>query len=277
MLREYVDPVEWKHQAYGFRAGRSAVIPLTVVGVAICFSVLGLALALRPDSPAASVAESNTALAEPIIILPRGSDNDGSADEATVTSAISLAGEKSQGQKRLSSDATSNADAARETVVQKTNTVVDAPLLAEQSAELEAEATNTMDGAKTSVPTVSGNVQRKLLPDKDRGPSGPVSADFRKSLPEDGIDAVALRGENLMPKPTPRRTSQRVKSKSAADRSMKVSNDVRLRARPDNAAKAITVIRGGERVKVIECDEWCEVLYAGKRGFVFKSFLKNAS
>src|SRR4051794_24652271 len=108
VLCENIAPVEWEHQAYGFRAKRSAVIPLTVMGVAICFSVLALAFALRPDNPTALNADSNTALAEPIVILPRAGDNDRAADNATVTSAISLAGGKSQDRIPLSADAISN-------------------------------------------------------------------------------------------------------------------------------------------------------------------------
>jgi hypothetical protein len=58
-----------------------------------------------------------------------------------------------------------------------------------------------------------------------------------------------------------------------ATRSTAVSTDVNMRARPDNAAAVIMVVPGKRDVEVIGCDDWCEVVFAGKRGWIYHRFV----
>jgi hypothetical protein len=53
----------------------------------------------------------------------------------------------------------------------------------------------------------------------------------------------------------------------------RVIRAVNLRAGPDNGAAVLTTIPDGGAVEVIECRHWCEVVFAGQRGWVYKSFL----
>jgi uncharacterized protein YraI len=48
-----------------------------------------------------------------------------------------------------------------------------------------------------------------------------------------------------------------------------------MRAKPDNAGTALLTIPAKSQVQVVSCKGWCEIVYNGKRGFVFKKFLQN--
>jgi hypothetical protein len=61
-----------------------------------------------------------------------------------------------------------------------------------------------------------------------------------------------------------------------ATRSVPVTTDVNMRARPDNSAPVILVVPGRRHVDVIDCDFWCEVVYNGKRGWIYKGFVPGA-
>jgi hypothetical protein len=61
-----------------------------------------------------------------------------------------------------------------------------------------------------------------------------------------------------------------------ATRSVPVTTDVNMRARPDNSAPVILVVPGRRHVEVIDCDFWCEVVYNGKRGWIYKRFVPGA-
>jgi hypothetical protein len=50
---------------------------------------------------------------------------------------------------------------------------------------------------------------------------------------------------------------------------------VTMRAGPKKRAAALTTIPAKTPIKVIACKSWCEVVYKGKRGWVYKSFVKR--
>ncbi|KAB0680018.1 SH3 domain-containing protein [Aureimonas leprariae] len=54
----------------------------------------------------------------------------------------------------------------------------------------------------------------------------------------------------------------------------RIVSSVNLRAKPDGSAGTLTVLASNTAVTVIGCKYWCEVEAAGKRGFVFKRFVK---
>jgi uncharacterized protein YraI len=55
----------------------------------------------------------------------------------------------------------------------------------------------------------------------------------------------------------------------------KIRSDVRLRTRGSNSAKSIGVVPRGERVRVVGCRAWCEVLYKGNRGWVYSGYVEG--
>jgi hypothetical protein len=59
----------------------------------------------------------------------------------------------------------------------------------------------------------------------------------------------------------------------AATRIALVVSDVSMRAGPSKGKAVLATIARGRHVEVIGCRQWCEVIYAGQRGWVYKSFI----
>jgi hypothetical protein len=62
----------------------------------------------------------------------------------------------------------------------------------------------------------------------------------------------------------------------AAARTAPVTTDVNMRSRPSNGAAVIQVVPRKSTVEVIDCDYWCEVVYQGRRGFIYKGFVRGS-
>jgi hypothetical protein len=62
----------------------------------------------------------------------------------------------------------------------------------------------------------------------------------------------------------------------AATRTAPVTTDVNMRASPRNGAAVIQVVPGKSTVEVIGCNYWCEVVYKGRRGFIYKGFVRGS-
>jgi hypothetical protein len=58
--------------------------------------------------------------------------------------------------------------------------------------------------------------------------------------------------------------------------SARVVSWVNMRASADNNAATVKVLPTGSLVTVVQCSYWCEIVADGKRGFIFKKFLKSA-
>jgi hypothetical protein len=58
-----------------------------------------------------------------------------------------------------------------------------------------------------------------------------------------------------------------------AIRFARVVSDVNMRAGPSNGQAVLATISRGSPVEVINCRQWCEVIFAGQRGWVYKSFI----
>jgi hypothetical protein len=58
-----------------------------------------------------------------------------------------------------------------------------------------------------------------------------------------------------------------------AIRFARVVSDANMRAGPSNGQSVLATISRGSPVEVINCRQWCEVIFAGQRGWVYKSFI----
>ncbi len=58
-----------------------------------------------------------------------------------------------------------------------------------------------------------------------------------------------------------------------AIRIARVISDVKMRAGPSNGQSVLATISRGSVVEVINCRQWCEVIFAGQRGWVYRSFI----
>ncbi|HEY4192389.1 MAG TPA: SH3 domain-containing protein, partial [Mesorhizobium sp.] len=52
-----------------------------------------------------------------------------------------------------------------------------------------------------------------------------------------------------------------------------IVHGVTMRAAPKKGAAAMTTIPAKTAVQVLNCAQWCQVVYNGKRGWVYKSFV----
>jgi hypothetical protein len=59
----------------------------------------------------------------------------------------------------------------------------------------------------------------------------------------------------------------------APQRTVRVNDGVNLRARPASGSKVLRVVPARASVGLVDCKAWCEVIYDGTRGFIYKSFV----
>jgi Bacterial SH3 domain len=53
-------------------------------------------------------------------------------------------------------------------------------------------------------------------------------------------------------------------------------NHVNMRAGPSNDQAVVMTIPAGSRVQVVKCRHWCEVIFAGQQGWVYKGFIDTS-
>jgi len=51
---------------------------------------------------------------------------------------------------------------------------------------------------------------------------------------------------------------------------------VNLRSGPNNDAAVVAVVPAGRNVEVVDCTQWCEVVYDGWQGFIYRKFVSGA-
>lgn len=71
--------------------------------------------------------------------------------------------------------------------------------------------------------------------------------------------------------PAPPRNAE---TSSAGGRNGRITKAVNLRAGPDNGARVLGVIPARATVRIVGCKMWCTVEYGGRRGYIFKSFVR---
>jgi hypothetical protein len=92
-----------------------------------------------------------------------------------------------------------------------------------------------------------------------------------EDTPDEAVAAPAADVEETAPEAIEEPAPERV----AVARTATVRTDVNMRAGPDNGAAVIMVVRRNRNVELIGCDYWCEVVYEGRRGFIYKSFVRR--
>lgn len=73
--------------------------------------------------------------------------------------------------------------------------------------------------------------------------------------------------------PAPGSKSAATVSGSAPIRIARIASDVNMRAGPSNGQPVVATLARGSAVEVIECRAWCEVIFRGQRGWVYKGFI----
>lgn len=78
--------------------------------------------------------------------------------------------------------------------------------------------------------------------------------------------------------PAPEEGNQPIQSLASATRpaqSAHVVKHVNMRAGPDNSAAILAVLPEGSPVEVVQCDQWCEVISGGQRGWIYRDLISG--
>jgi uncharacterized protein YraI len=64
---------------------------------------------------------------------------------------------------------------------------------------------------------------------------------------------------------------------AAGTRQVQIRTGVNMRSRPKSGSSVLTVVPRKAVVQVVGCKAWCEVIYQGQRGYIYKSYLGGGS
>lgn len=107
----------------------------------------------------------------------------------------------------------------------------------------------------------------KVLASQDAGP-GVDKASLTSALaPVDQEPAAAQ--DAAVPAPTERPVVKKPATNGT------IREYVNMRAEPDNDADVLEVIPAKARITIHRCRGWCEITHNGRRGFVYKSFIRR--
>jgi hypothetical protein len=145
-----------------------------------------------------------------------------------------------------------------------------------QSAPVPMEEPK-MAASKTESPEAAAEAPKKLAYASPSQAAHPVDKAVTAALPQAASTSgeTALPGVNANPLSVPAKASagEASDSDSAGGYASTVHTAVKLHAGPSNGSRSIGVVPGKATVHVLSCKGWCKVSYAGKEGYVFKSFL----
>ena len=241
---------------------------LTVAG-SIAFSGLAILAynftAPFADPPSFAVSAQTTAVAVPRIVV---AEAEKPADEPVEAAAepverITLAPQPAADAAPPPA-ATPAADAAATPVETAVVADVDIP-----EADDPRWGTGKKAAARTSPATTEeGGELAYAAPD-------PATAALKRTVvdgPTDDTETSAIpRSRPAIEEDKPERPSADVGR--TANRTATIASSVNMRSRGAKGAGVIGVIPRGATVGLVGCDGWCEVIYEGRRGFIYKSFL----
>ena len=107
----------------------------------------------------------------------------------------------------------------------------------------------------------------------------PAAAALRRTVVDDRTDDTET---SAIPAPRPAVEAIEPERPAVVDgreptRTATIASAVNMRARGAMGARVLGVIPQGATVGLVDCDGWCEVIYEGRRGFIYKSFIGGAT
>ncbi len=171
-----------------------------------------------------------------------------------------------------------------------------APLVVEETetpAAQNADELRRQAGGAEAAPTVTASVEPEPLPQADPRWPGAASkqAAVRKVtthsiVAQDGDEDAGPLAVSAFAADEKAASAGEKSAKAASNggatalanlgtRPGKALRSVTMRAKPSSRGGVLGTVPGGADVSVVSCDSWCEIVYDGKRGFVYRNFLKN--
>jgi Bacterial SH3 domain len=140
------------------------------------------------------------------------------------------------------------------------------------SAAKADEPAQAKPADRPSVASVGSGVKAE-----NEAPEGtPLSA--RTAPTEVSAPPEALPGKTLSENPPSKKSSAWIETGSivespAAIRNARMLSDANMRAGPGMSQAVVAAIPRGSAVEVLSCRHWCEVVFAGQRGWVYKDYI----
>jgi hypothetical protein len=148
---------------------------------------------------------------------------------------------------------------------------------AEEKAEALADETviaASSSGAARALPAPDAATDA-AAPDAQAAAPAPEEKDAASSNAEPAVAKPAPQ-ENAS-KPDTATTAAIAKPEpvsAATARPGRVNKHVNLRSGPNDESRVLRVVPAQASLSIIDCESWCEVVYEGTRGYVYKSFVK---
>jgi len=101
------------------------------------------------------------------------------------------------------------------------------------------------------------------------------SADVTSAYADEGAADDAVTAAIPTAKPLLDDAVEEPAKQKAEGRPGRAVRAVTMRARPSSKGGPLGTVPAKASVQVVSCDSWCEIIYKGKRGFVYKRFLAN--
>lgn len=98
--------------------------------------------------------------------------------------------------------------------------------------------------------------------------------------PTDGAQTIAASSTVRPPEPSPAdegdgsQAETKPEKEVAAAGAGRILRGVTMRSGPQNNAVAMTTIPAKAAVQLVSCKQWCQIVYNGRRGWVYKTFVK---
>jgi len=114
-------------------------------------------------------------------------------------------------------------------------------------------------------------------------PASETAADAKKPDDKDGARTAAIpETQPQVPDAQPAAADSAAEPKPKAHKVSTASNGrilraVTMRSGPKKGAGAIATVPARASVQVMSCKQWCEIVYNGKRGWIYKSYVKTGA
>jgi hypothetical protein len=196
--------------------------------------------------------------------------------------------------------------AAAQTEVASNEPQVGEPMetLLPETTSVSASMAAAPSGRTVVTPAQAGVATAGALPDRSADPATDGEQIFAYANSDDALDgpsavelaAGKLAGDDRMftsaiplpetaPPPAPNPTADKLAAIKASapaaalsigGQAGRTTQAVTMRAGPAKRAGQIAVVPAKSPVTVLGCKSWCEIVYNGKRGFVYKRFVRNS-
>jgi SH3-like domain-containing protein len=160
-----------------------------------------------------------------------------------------------------------------------------APVGLKTAAPAQRAATAALKPAATSAPKFPGQEKAPsaapTMAYAEQGDATERQFDALASENSDPTDETATAAIATVPLPASApfpepRDEEASKTEEAAGREARVTKYVNLRSGPNDESKVVAVVPAKASVSVLDCKAWCEVVFDGKKGWIYKRFIRES-